>query len=326
MVVASPNPIRSESVRNIELPVIDLLAERSKVSSLIVTACEQYGFFQVINHGVSEDTIAQMEQQGLSFFTKPVCEKQRAGPATPFGYGRRNIGFNGDVGEVEYLLLDTNPLSLSKGSYPFSNDPKMFSSAVCGYMEAVKGLACEILDQMAEGLRVHDSSVFSRMIRAVESDSIFRLNHYPPILCKDNSNTEVGFGEHTDPQILTLLRSNGVGGLQISLGDGVWVPVPPDPTAFCVNVGDALQAMTNGRFKSVRHRALTNSFKPRMSMAYFGAPPLHAWLTPPAELVTPHNPLLYRPFTWDEFKNTSYSLRLGDNRLHLFKTRNSVHN
>ncbi|GMI72177.1 Arabidopsis thaliana gibberellin 2-oxidase 4, ARABIDOPSIS THALIANA GIBBERELLIN 2-OXIDASE 6 [Hibiscus trionum] len=319
MVVASPNPIRSESVRVIELPVIDLSAERSKVSSLIVQACEQYGFFQVINHGISEDTIARMEQQGLSFFTKPVCEKQRAGPATPFGYGRKNIGFNGDVGEVEYLLLDTNPLSISQGSYSFSNDPKMFSSAVSGYMEAVKGLACEILDQMAEGLRVHDSSVFSRMIRAVESDSIFRLNHYPPILCKD----KVGFGEHTDPQILTILRSNGVPGLQISPGDGLWVPVPPHPTAFCVNVGDALQAMTNGRFMSVRHRALANSHKPRMSMAYFGAPPLHAWLTPPPELVTPHKPLLYRPFTWGEFKSTLYSLRLGDSRLHLFKTFNS---
>ncbi|XP_039040193.1 gibberellin 2-beta-dioxygenase 2-like [Hibiscus syriacus] len=318
MVVELSNPIGSESVRFIELPVIDLLAERSNVSSLIIKACEQFGFFQVINHGVSEDTIAQMEQQGLDFFAKPVCEKQRAGPATPFGYGRKNIGINGDVGEVEYLLLDTNSLSISQRSYSISNDPKIFSSAVNGYIEAVKGLACKILNLMAEGLRVHDASAFSRMIRAVESDSIFRLNHYPPTLCKDNT-TKVGFGEHTDPQILTILRSNGVGGLQISLGDGVWVPAPPIPNAFCVNVGDVLQAMTNGRFKSVRHRALTNSYKPRMSMAYFGAPPLHAWLTPPAELVTPQKPLLYRPFTWGELKNASYSLRLGDNRLRLFK-------
>ncbi|KAE8658283.1 Gibberellin 2-beta-dioxygenase 2 [Hibiscus syriacus] len=321
MVVGLPNPIKSESIQFIELPVIDLLAERLNVSSLIIKACEQFGFFQVINHGVSEDTVAQMEQQGLDFFAKPVCEKQRAGPATPFGYGRKNIGVNGDVGEVEYLLLDTSSLSISQISNSISNDPKMFSSGVSSYIEAVTGLACKILDLMAEGLRVHDASAFSRMIRAVESDSIFRLNHYPPILCKDN-NTKVGFGEHTDPQILTILRSNGVGGLQIALADGVWVPAPPNPNAFCVNVGDVLQAMTNGRFKSVRHRALRNSYKPRMSMAYFGAPPLHAWLTS-AELVTPQKPLLYRPFTWGEFKNALYSLRLGDNRLHLFKIHNS---
>ncbi|XVF62399.1 hypothetical protein PTKIN_Ptkin09bG0004500 [Pterospermum kingtungense] len=334
MVVASPNPIREEKVQPIELPVIDLSAERSEVSNLIVKACEEYGFFQVINHGVSEDIIAQMEEEGVNFFTKPLSEKQRAGPATPFGFGCKTIGFNGDIGEVEYLLLDTNPLSISQRSSTISYDPKKFSSAVSGYIQAVRGLACEILNLMAEGLWVHDSTVFSRMIRDVESDSVFRLNHYPPILCKHNSDdttspssfhghshssSNVGFGEHTDPQILTILRSNDVGGLQISLGDGVWVPVPPDPTAFCVNVGDVLQAMTNGRFVSVRHRALTNSYKSRMSMAYFGAPPLRAWVSAPAELVTPHKPSLYRPFTWGEYKKASFSLRLGDSRLHLFR-------
>ncbi|XVE65477.1 hypothetical protein DITRI_Ditri08aG0003000 [Diplodiscus trichospermus] len=329
MVVASLNPVRAERLQPIELPIVDLSAERSEVSKLIIKACEEYGFFKVINHGVSENIISQMEEEGLIFFKKSFSEKQRAGPATPFGYGCKSIGFNGDIGEVEYLLLDTNPLSISQRSNTISNDPKKFSSVVSCYIQAVRALACEILDLMAEGLRVHDSAVFSRMIRDVESDSLFRLNHYPPILCKDretspssfhgHSSGRVGFGEHSDPQILTILRSNDVGGLQISLGEGVWVPVPADPNAFCVNVGDLLQAMSNGRFVSVRHRALTNSYKPRMSMAYFGAPPLHAWVTTPSELVTPHKPLLYRPFTWGEYKKASYSLRLGDSRLELFR-------
>lgn len=128
------------------------------------------------------------------------------------------------------------------------------SSAVNGYVEAVRGLACEILELIAEGLWVPDTSVFSRLIRDVESDSLIRLNHYPPIMDGDTSPSpssfpphhqqqqkRIGFGEHSDPQILTILRSNGVGGLQISLEDGVWVPISPDPTAFCINVGDVLQ-------------------------------------------------------------------------------------
>ncbi|PPD78830.1 hypothetical protein GOBAR_DD24238 [Gossypium barbadense] len=277
MVVASPSPTHPEKVQFIELPIIDLSAERSKVINLVIKACEEYGFFEVINHGVSHDIITRMEEQGLGFFAKPLGDKQKAGPATSFGYGCKNIGFNGDVGAVD--------------------------SAVNGYVEAVTGLACEILELMAEGLRVQDSSVFN-----------------PSFLAN-----KVGFGEHTDPQILTILKSNDVGGLQVKSqvddGDhGVWVPVPPHPTAFCVNVGDILQAMTNGRFMSVRHRAMvTNTSKSRMSMAYFGAPPLDTCLTPPIELVTPRKPLLYRPFTWDEYKKASHSLRLGDSRLHLFK-------
>ena len=117
------------------------------------------------------------------------------------------------------------------------------------YTEGVRELACEIFELMAEGLGVPHTSVFSRFITDTDNDSVLRLNHYPSISLnkdlynfnKDNMNTKVGFGEHSDPQILTLLRSNDVAGLQISLQDGVWIPVSPDPSAFCVIVGDVLE-------------------------------------------------------------------------------------
>ncbi|OWM71070.1 hypothetical protein CDL15_Pgr011197 [Punica granatum] len=186
---------------------------------------------------------------------------------------------------------------------------------------------------MAEGLSLANASAFSEIIRAVDGDSVLRLNYYPrtgcagdprsPVLFRNKRRegvSAVGFGEHSDPQMLTVLRSNGVDGLQISLEDGVWIPVPSDPSAFWVNVGDTLQAMTNGRFMSVRHRAVTNPHESRMSMVYFAAPPLHAQIMSPPEMVTPQRPALYRPFTWAEYKSTTYSLRLGDTRLNLFKT------
>ena len=77
--------------------------------------------------------------------------------------------------------------------------------------------------------------------------------------------------------------------------------------------------MTNGRFVSVRHRALvTNSYKCRLSMAFFASPPLNAWISAPKEMVTAEKPRFYRPFTWAEYKRTTYTLRLGDTRLNLF--------
>ncbi|KAG9457751.1 hypothetical protein H6P81_002259 [Aristolochia fimbriata] len=315
MVVASPCPIGSERMRRMGLPVIDLSRKRTHVAELMVRACEEYGFFKVINHGVNREVIARMEDEGRDFFSGPASAKQRAGPANPMGYGCRSIGFNGDSGEVEYLLLHANPTYIAQRSK--ARHPSRFCSAVTEYIEAVREVACQILELLAEGLKIPDREVLSRLIREGESDSVFRMNHYP--CCKErDASHRVGFGEHSDPQILTLLRSNGVAGLQISVEDGVWVPVTPDPDAFCVNVGDLLQAFTNGRFVSVRHRAMANSFDTRMSMIYFGAPPLHAQIKPIPELISPQNPCRYRPFTWAEYKKAAYSLRLGDSRLDLF--------
>ncbi|KAL7151034.1 hypothetical protein ABFS83_04G004400 [Erythranthe nasuta] len=353
VVVPSSGALRSKKPRAaVGVPVIDLSLERSKLCESITKACEEFGFFQVENHGISSDIISRVEMEGHDFFSKPACHKQRAGPPSPFGYGCKNIGFNGDKGDLEYLLMEANPHSIAERSKSISTDPTKFSCAVNDYTEAVRKLACEILEMVAEGLWVPDKSIFSDLIKDVNSDSCFRINHYPPSLNDDDHNnnwinnidnnpkpgqlfdninnnhsttkTRIGFGEHSDPQILTILRSNNVGGLQILSRDGLWIPIPPDSDKFCVFVGDAFQAMTNGRFVSVRHRAMANSVKPRTSMMYFAAPPLNACITPIPQLVSIENPCMYRPFTWGEFKTTAYALRLADHRLDLFKKQHVV--
>ncbi|KAL0389746.1 UNVERIFIED_CONTAM: Gibberellin 2-beta-dioxygenase 2 [Sesamum calycinum] len=336
MVVASPAPLRTKKARPAGIPVIDLSLERSKLCELLVKACEEFGVFQVENHGVSREIISRLEREGQEFFSKPACQKQRAGPAAPFGYGCKNIGFNGDKGELEYIILEANPHSVSERSKSISPRPANFSCAVNDYIDAVRNLACDVLEMLAEGLWVQDKSIFSNLIRDPNSDSCFRINHYPsPLNVADHHDawinpsshlfdhnhpkTRIGFGEHSDPQILTILRSNNVGGLQILSPDGLWIPIQPDSDKFCVFVGDAFQAMSNGRFTSVRHRAVANSVKARMSMMYFAAPAPNASIAPIPQMVSCENPCLYRPFTWAEYKATAYSLRLADNRLDLFR-------
>lgn len=104
-------------------------------------------------------------------------------------------------------------------------------------------MAFEIAEHMAEGLGVTPRNAISRLLRDDKSDSCFRLNHYPP--CPElqalSGRSLIGFGEHTDPQIFSVLRSNNTSGLQISLADGTWLSVPADHSSFFINVGDSLQ-------------------------------------------------------------------------------------
>lgn len=72
--------------------------------------------------------------------------------------------------------------------------------------------------------------------------------------------------------------------------------------------------MTNGRFKSVKHRVLANGMNPRLSMIYFGGPPLSEKIAPLPSLMKGKESL-YKEFTWFEYKNSTYGSRLADNRL-----------
>ncbi|KAK8514141.1 hypothetical protein V6N13_063044 [Hibiscus sabdariffa] len=294
------------------IPVIDLKDQEAK--TLIVKACEEYGFFKLVNHGVPIELMTRLEAEALSFFNLPQSEKDKAGPPTPFGYGNKRIGPNGDIGWIEYLLLNTNP--------PTSlNTPENFRCAVNEYVQAVKRLAFEVLELMADGLKIEPRDALSRLLRDERSDSCFRLNHYPP--CPElqalSGRNLIGFGEHTDPQIISILRSNNTSGLQICLRDRSWVSVPPDQTSFFINVGDALQVMSNGRLRSVRHRVLAGSMKSRVSMIYFGGPPLSEKIVPMPSVMIEGEESLYKEFTWWEYKNSACKSRLGDNRLGLFQ-------
>ncbi|XP_066367403.1 gibberellin 2-beta-dioxygenase 1-like [Miscanthus floridulus] len=330
------------------IPTVDLSAPggRGALSRQVARACAEHGFFRAVNHGVPPGPAARLDAAARTFFALPPHDKQRAGPPSPLGYGCRTIGFNGDAGELEYLLLHANPAAVAHRARSIdTDDPSRFSNVVNEYVGAMRQLACEILDLLGEGLGLKDPRSFSKLITDTDSDSLLRINHYPPACtiqkldhenqCKMKSSfriktsngvnqstgARIGFGEHSDPQILSLLRSNDVDGLQVLLncdGREAWVQVPADPSAFFVNVGDLLQALTNGKVISVRHRVIASSCRARLSTIYFAAPPLHARILALPETVTANSLRQYRPFTWAEYKKTMYSLRLSHSRLNLF--------
>ncbi|KAM3411763.1 hypothetical protein ACQJBY_003430 [Aegilops geniculata] len=302
------------------VPAVDLSGPDAAAD--VVRACERFGFFSVVNHGVPAGVVDRLEAEAVRFFASSQAEKDASGPADPFGYGSKRIGRNGDMGWVEYLLLAIERDALSKAS---PAPTSALRDAINAYVGAMRGLARTVLEMVAEGLGVSPRSALADMVTGdVASDQVFRVNHYPPcpLLQGLPPNCSVtGFGEHTDPQLVSILHSNGTPGLQVALHDGRWVSVLPNRDAFFVNVGDSLQVLTNGRLRSVRHRVVAgNGLKSRVSMIYFGGPPLAQRIAPLPQLLAGTRSLpLYRDFTWGEYKKAAYRSRLGDNRLAPFE-------
>ncbi|CAL4894335.1 unnamed protein product [Urochloa decumbens] len=305
------------------VPAVDLSGPGA--AAAVVDACERFGFFKVAHHGVPARVVDRLESEAAAFFAKPQAEKDASGPANPLGYGSKRIGRNGDTGWLEYLLLAVDhhqaAAAVSKASPVPSSSLR---EAVSEYVGAVRGVAARVLEAVAEGLGVAPRDALSGMVSGAASDGVFRVNHYPPcplLQRLPDSCSVTGFGEHTDPQLVSVLRSNGTPGLQLALRDGRWVPVPPDRDAFFVIVGDSLEVLTNGRLKSVRHRVVANSLKPRVSMIYFAGPAPEQRIAPLPELLGHGEQGAYREFTWGDYKKAAYRSRLGDNRLDPFRRR-----
>ncbi|KAJ1264059.1 hypothetical protein BS78_09G233600 [Paspalum vaginatum] len=300
------------------IPCVDLSAPGA--AAAVADACRSVGFFKATNHGVPACITDALEARAMEFFALPTQVKlDMSGAARPLGYGSKNIGSNGDVGWLEYLLL-----SISSNTVKISSLPPPLRTALEEYTAAVREVGGRVLELIAEGLGLEDRALLRAMVMGREgSDELVRVNHYPPCPLPAPGDCGVtGFGEHTDPQIISVLRSNCTAGLQIKLRDGGWAPVPPDPESFFVNVGDSLQVLTNGRFRSVKHRVVApEGAQPRLSVIYFGGPAPSQRIAPLPQVMRDGEQSLYTEFTWGEYKRAAYKTRLADHRLGPFELR-----
>ncbi|KAG0537605.1 hypothetical protein BDA96_03G162800 [Sorghum bicolor] len=111
------------------IPTVDMSAPCGELARRLVRACAERGFFKAVNHGVPPRVSARMDAAASAFFARPGQAKQAAGPPDPLGYGSRNIGANGDVGELEYLILHADPGAVArKAKVIDKDDPSRFSS------------------------------------------------------------------------------------------------------------------------------------------------------------------------------------------------------
>ncbi|RDX64849.1 Protein SRG1, partial [Mucuna pruriens] len=188
---------------------------------------------------------------------------------------------------VDGFYISTLP-SHSRKPNLFPNLPLPFRENLEVYCKEMRDLANNIYVLIGKGLGIEPKEIKESIGEGGQS---IRINYYPP--CPQPENV-LGLKPHTDGSALTiLLQANEVEGLQINK-DGMWIPVKPLPNAFIISLGDVLEVVTNGIYKSSEHRAVVNSWKERLSIATFCGPEWSANIGPAPTLVTPERPALFK--------------------------------
>ena len=261
-------------------------ADQAAVGVALDTACRSSGFILVAGHGIAASLRADLERHCRAFFALPEDVKAeiampRAGAAWrgwfPLGGEltsgepdrKEGIYFGNEHGPTHPRVVSRTPLH---GANLFPAEPAELRDTVLQWMVQVADVGQALLRGIALGLGV-DAEWFRHHLTA-DPTVLFRAFHYPP-----GDTDSWGVGAHTDYGLLTLLAQDHHGGLQVQ-SDGVWIDVPADPSLLVVNIGDMLDRMTRGRYRSDPHRVRNLSGADRVSFPLFLDPSWDARVTP----------------------------------------------
>ena len=286
------------------VPVIDLAADHDVLVAEVAAACRDWGFFQLLNHGVDE-TLARGAMVAAQAFFDLAPEQKRLSSRSldnPWGYYDRELTKNQrDRKEI----FDYG----QEGEIPWPRSPADFRARVQAYEAACHRLALQLVGLAAEGLG-HPAAALCRHFGPAHS-SFLRMNYYPrevELLQEADMPEagELGISPHTDAGGLTVLLQDGVAGLQV-YRDGDWYEVAVLPGALTINIGDMMQVWANDHYHAALHRVRGSTAERRYSIAYFLNPDYASQVQPLIGDV-PH----YRSFTWQEFRSLRAQGDYGD--------------
>ena len=291
------------SIRSI--PVIDIThLHDGETLAALDEACREWGFFQVVNHGIAADTTERLLRETHRFFAQPLTVKRSISRTAenPWGFYDRELTKN----TLDWKqIYDYGPASGRSMHPQWPAALPAFRPALLDYYRACEKLAFELLSAVSINLGMDAEALAAGFLPA--HTSFLRLNYYPrcprPERPRDVSTPRqghLGLNHHTDAGALTILLQDDQPGLEVHR-DGEWHLVEPRRDALVINIGDIAQVWSNDLYTAALHRVLANSEAARYSIPFFFSPAYEADYAPlPTTIDTVHR-ARYRAINWGEF-------------------------
>mmetsp|Transcript_24085 Transcript_24085/g.56017 ORF Transcript_24085/g.56017 Transcript_24085/m.56017 type:complete len:490 (+) Transcript_24085:116-1585(+) len=289
-----------------DVPIIDLSQPDSTVIEQLRYACTVVGFMQVIGHGIPEELEKRHMRMLKTFFSLPTEKKEalRADASSPVRGFYHKGGENLDKVVADKSIVQEsrkvtdNKEGLDLNGVPWVKQPgDGYISRIFGTVQGVPG--DDIISGFADTIAEYQQAVFKLAMRILRlfalllgKEGNFFEQHMTAPVCTHRMlhywqvrdfQKEIGTGEHTDYGLITILKQDNIGGLQVlNAADRQWVHAMPVEGAFVVNIGDMMARWTGHYFKSTVHRVVNGSPEDRFSSPYFVEPNLATQVTPGA--------------------------------------------
>ncbi|KAK7304616.1 hypothetical protein VNO77_42500 [Canavalia gladiata] len=291
---------RKEEMVEARIPTVDLtpfLREdedgKKKVMEIITEACSEYGFFQIVNHGVPLDLIKEAMDLSKTFFDYSDQEKSQSSPSSnaplPAGYSTQPLH---SPEKNEYFLLFPPQSTFNV----FPQNPLRFRDVLEEMFVQMRKMG-ELLEKIINECLGLPTNFLKEFNNDRSWDFMVALRYFPA-----SKNENNGLSEHEDGNCISFIIQDGVGGLQV-LKNGEWIPVVPAQGTIVVNVGDVIQVLSNKKFKSATHRVVRAEGQSRYSYVYFHNLSGEKWVEPLPQFTKDiGEPPKYRGFLYKEYQ------------------------
>ncbi|KAI3463603.1 hypothetical protein Pfo_020266 [Paulownia fortunei] len=286
-----------ESLADVPTVNLSLLRRNPLSKSLVIKkireACHRYGFFHVINHGVPDSVIEEALNVNAKFFEMPMEEKEELMSDDIYKVVRFGKVEVGDFSR-DFLKLYAHPLDHFVTTWP--RFPHDYREKMGTYSTEVRKLCIELFGAIMESLNLDETHLKENFEQGIQ---ILGINCYTPC---SGSSVKIGIPPHTDHSIITVLLQSAPG-LQVidRVDGGSWKIVPELKGSLQVIVGDHLEVISNGLYKSGLHRAIPSCRNPRLSIANLHSLAMDEIVEPAAKLESEENPRIYRGSSLRDF-------------------------